>query len=390
MHKLRELIDELLLFRRNINLLGKDYLIIKFRTLRSKRWPKVLVRLFIGSTVFFLLVLAFSKGIIYLYTQGWSGFGNYPDPIGVLRAGKTLWDWMELLLIPLILAILAYLFRQSEISSNRELSADRQQEANLLSYFEFMQEILLKINLSEKGAIDDAIQIASARTQVLLRSLNGERKGIVLRFLYEAELISINGTFIKMERADLSGANYQFSSLSNANLRYVNLDKANLQSCSLYDAMLSGSSMVETNLENTNMHGANLEYAVLNRANLSYTNLDGASLIKAHAQKANFKRARLNNTTMRDIDLTKTNLSKANLTGAYLLGAKLIGANLRDADLQNTNLRESNLMYANLTNADLTGADLTNAIISKKQLRRAKSIAGAILVGTRERWGPPL
>src|SRR6185436_681231 len=60
---------------------------------------------------------------------------------------KTLWDWMELLIIPLILAVGAFFLNRSERKTEREIAKDRQQEQALQSYFDQMTELLLEKDL---------------------------------------------------------------------------------------------------------------------------------------------------------------------------------------------------------------------------------------------------
>lgn len=57
---------------------------------------------------------------------------------------KTLWDWMELLVIPLVLAIGALILNRSERETEREITKDRQQEAALQFYLDRMSELLLE------------------------------------------------------------------------------------------------------------------------------------------------------------------------------------------------------------------------------------------------------
>jgi len=67
---------------------------------------------------------------------------------------KALWDWMELLIIPLVLAIGAFFLNQSERETERETAKDRQQEAALQAYIDNMSELLLKEKLrtTKKGS----------------------------------------------------------------------------------------------------------------------------------------------------------------------------------------------------------------------------------------------
>lgn len=75
---------------------------------------------------------------------------------------KTLWDWMELLIIPLLLGLGAVLLNRSERNSarlqaeersklEREIATDRQQEAALQAYLDRMADLLLKEKLRKSN-----------------------------------------------------------------------------------------------------------------------------------------------------------------------------------------------------------------------------------------------
>jgi len=388
-HKIRDSIDNIRLIRRDVIILGIDYFVIKYRD-----WRKVLLRSkvprFLRRVVFTLIVLVvlFVIGKL-LYSQPWSGFIKAHSTSNSSYSVKTLWDWMELLLIPLVLASVAFLFRRSEIESANQQSHERSRDDALSLYFQHIQTILLETDLSNSQAAETASKLATARTVSLLRMLDPDRKLYVLRFLYDAGLIHGIKPFVNLERADLSRiASYRYY-LSNANLHGVNLELAQLESAQLDGAYLSGANLYRACLSWSYLNKANLEYAMLDGADLYHTQLQGASLIKATACESNFAGALLDDAILRDVDLTRANLRKAKLRGAYLVWTKLVQANLTNANLTGANLTESNLMYANLRGADLTNADLTNAIITQAQLRKAKSISGVILVGISDRLGPP-
>ena len=126
---------------------------------------------------------------------------------------KTLWDWMELLIVPLFLAGGAFFLNRSEkeierqrtedrANLEREIATDRQQEAALQSYLDRMAELLLekKLRTTENKEVRN---VARTRTLAVLRTLDGTRKGIVLRFLKEAGLIDKEKTIVDLEGADL-------------------------------------------------------------------------------------------------------------------------------------------------------------------------------------------
>ena len=106
--------------------------------------------------------------------------------------------------------------------------------------------------------------IAHVRTLTLLHRLDGERKGIVLQFLYDAYLIRTRVKVIDLSQADLSSAELSHmdlkgSDLSSANLRGAKLNEANLSNSNLLDVDLHGADLRGTNLYKANVDLQKLE-----------------------------------------------------------------------------------------------------------------------------------
>jgi hypothetical protein len=107
--------------------------------------------------------------------------------------------------------------------------------------------------------------MARARTLAVLRSLDGNRKGQVVRFLYESGLIGkvdeswvegswkerVIGAIIDLRIADLTGVDLFAANLRGANLRTVSLIGANLSY-----ADLGGVDLFRANLRNANLMSA--------------------------------------------------------------------------------------------------------------------------------------
>src|SRR5205823_1373323 len=53
-------------------------------------------------------------------------------------AGKSLWDWLQLLIIPLVLAIGGYSFNYATSRTERDVTADNQREVALKEYMDKM------------------------------------------------------------------------------------------------------------------------------------------------------------------------------------------------------------------------------------------------------------
>ena len=80
-------------------------------------WKKYLLY---GSLIIVVVAL-----ILAGYSATWTGFGDYALPNGDFVRGKTLWDWLELLIIPLVLAIGAFYLQRSERAVERKAAEDR-------------------------------------------------------------------------------------------------------------------------------------------------------------------------------------------------------------------------------------------------------------------------
>lgn len=303
--------------------------------------------------VFVAIVLAIVLvGVIVLIFAGykfdWTGFNSYTGPKldqnQQYRPEKTLWDWLQLLIVPLVLAIGGFWLGQRQKTTEQRSTTDNQRAAALQAYINEMSELLLHEKLRESAEDDEVRTIARVRTLTVLRGLDSNRKASVIQFLHESGLIDKDKHIINLSGADLSGVN-----LFSANLREANFSGANLNEAALNVADLSGA----------NFSGANLSWANLFRANFSGANLNEADLLGADLRKAN-----LNEADLRKARLYEANLRDANLSGADLSGANLCSARLRDADFREANLNETNFREARVTG---------------EQLNQAKSLKGAII-----------
>jgi uncharacterized protein YjbI with pentapeptide repeats len=234
--------------------------------------------------------------------------------------GKTLWDWLSLLVVPASLAGLGALLQMKE----QQIAEDNRQEEALQHYLDRVSNLVIEKNLlaiaakdapttEEKELLKVSLEIIRALTLSTLRLLSkGSRKTSLFRFLLEADIIK--QLKVSLKGADLSGAD-----LSDTKLEYVDFRNANFSGASLWAAYLPG----------------------------------------AYLMGADF--------------------TNADLTHASLSGAKLMGADFTNADLTHADLSGAKLAVANLTNADLTQANLSGANFINDDARglTKKQIEGA-------------
>ena len=227
----------------------------------------------------------------------WTGFGAYDDAAGS-SVERNLWDWLELLIIPMVLAIGALMFNWSarrtdqriakerteadrsvadqRIEAARRTADNQRQEGLLQAYFDDMTYLLLEKKLRRSNPKDEERSIARIRTLTVLRSLNDARKGEVVRFLYEAGLIRAIENERSLDESGLIGVVSGLFGASRRNQLIILLRDANLRDANLRGAALKGAVLREANLRDAELHGADLREADLSKAYLS-----GAVLYRA-------------------------------------------------------------------------------------------------------------
>jgi uncharacterized protein YjbI with pentapeptide repeats len=332
----------------------------------------------------------------------WTGFGESVRPKAdsqEIQPRKTLWDWLQLFIVPLALAAIGLWFSAQQDShqqkieekrakSDRHIEEQRAQDAALQAYLDQMSQLMLEGDLLDSKQDSEVRTLARARTLTVLTRLDSRRKGSVVQFLHEASLIKKEGPVVSLSAVRLRGADLSHLDLLEANLSGANLNWADLSGADLRNAHLSGANLNWADLSGVEMSGADLSDAHLNYADLTGgADLSGADLSDVHLSDAHLNDADIGDgTILFNADLSGADLSGANLTGgahlndAILSGADLSGANLSGANLSGADLRETYLVETNLSDTDLSGANLRDARgVTDKQLLQAKTLEGATM-----------
>jgi uncharacterized protein YjbI with pentapeptide repeats len=290
----------------------------------------------------------------------------------------TLWNWLELLIIPVVLAVGGFLFTRSENNATRAAADQRTQDEALEAYIDQIGQMLLdkdrplrqRKKIDQVGHIDDARTLARARTLTVLARLDSNRKGTVVRFLYEAGLIGwrqpivdedevymeSDASIVDLRGADLAGANLVRLDLRGVYLRDCNMFRVNLYSAKLSEAYLRKCFLHEADLRSTDLYKADLQGVNLDFADLRYADLGGTDLRGAGLEGANLEGMMLPPAILDHVYLGPTKLHYTNLDGANLHGANLKRANLKGADLEGANLYGVNFYGTDLRGASLKGA----------------------------------
>ena len=374
----------------------RDKLVVGWKKVQHHRVFTTLISL---SALLVLLVILGG----YKFNWDWTGFNGS-------NKSRTLWDWMQLLIVPIVLALGATLFNRA-ITHNEQniadqryineqnIALDKQREDLLQVYLDRMSDLLLNGGLSQSSPDAQVRNIARVRTVTVLRQLDTRRINYVLSFLRETKLVTpepetniISFRSADLSRVDFKNVNLSDFDLSKANLSKADLTGANICKTNLSEANLNGANMSDTYIYFSKFNGASLNKAHFQKAYLDHVSFAGSllhtSLDNANFSKAQFHHVDLSRTTLEETDLSgawfsdTTNFSESVFFGASLRGARLTNAHLNEVDFTKADLREvslagaklnkADLHEANLSGVNLAYADFNNANLSKTDLTYAK------------------
>ena len=222
----------------------------------------------------------------------------------------TLWDWMKLLIVPLVIAGIGIWFNSQQRAGETQSAERRAEDDALEAYLNDMTTLMVDKALRKAQLGDDLSTAVRARTlTVLNRLFRSVHNREVLRFLYESKLI---GTTEDHPVVNLRGAALPELYAPGANLQGVNLPLTNLSDAMLPDAQLQEAKLQEARLGEAWLAGAKLRGAQLQRAWLYKVDLQGADLTGANLQEAKIFEANLLGVDLsRTVGLTQAQLDVA-------------------------------------------------------------------------------
>jgi uncharacterized protein YjbI with pentapeptide repeats len=212
--------------------------------------------------------------------------------------GKTFWNWMELLFVPVVLASAAWFLDMSQTGQQVARENSRIKDANAIedernkigilnNYRRSITDLVSSAKLLEHDRFSDIALTARALTISTLPQLGGDQKGALLRFLFEIRLVAgpdRERAVLDLMNADFRGAQLHDASLNSALLKDVNLEGADLSKAFLhftrfYEARMVGANLREADLMEAGFSGAYLQDADFTGADLEGVDFQGAWLL---------------------------------------------------------------------------------------------------------------
>jgi uncharacterized protein YjbI with pentapeptide repeats len=302
-----------------------------------KRTPRLVVLVTLSVAIGFLAGFLIRSG----YQKSFTGFGEFrkevPANVKYERA-KTLWDWLQLLVIPSVLAVGGFGFQRAMKSAEETRALETQRDTLLQSYLERMSSLVLSEFDSSSSTLSQEQQeskkdrlrnLARAETLSVLSSLHGpepaarpdqERRAKVVQFLLEGGFICGDGygieekkPFVQLRGANLRGVPLMSMGLSNVDLRGVDLRDADLRWAKLKESYMDFEDPRRGALDQTKIHPKWQLVWQIHNHRLAVKSLRDQDL--------------------RDADLYAADLEDKDLGGTDLRGAILDRAKLKGCEL---------------------------------------------------------
>lgn len=272
----------------------------------------------------------------------WTGFGE-----------KKLWDILQLLIVPAVLAGGAFYLQETAKQEDQRLADERTKQESLNKYFDSMTALLLERKLRISKPNDEVRTIARAKTLTTLEELkvvsrafelsDDVRKSLILQFLQENQLIRKDKVVVPLKGANFNGISFNDGDLSKVDLSEVRFWRANFVRVIFRESDFRKSILINANFSKANFSKANFSKAIIFETKFNNSDFHGADFTEADFVNADFSSS----------DLSGANFSKASFRDDFdRRGDDIATAQLKQAKLCNTTLPDGTV-----SNRDCKGAE---------------------------------
>lgn len=353
----------------------------------------------------------------------WKVIFEFNSPlIRELGFNQSLWAWMDLLIIPVALAVAAYALSKLQKESEQRVAERREEENRQLAErreeenrrrddekqsrdtYQSFVDFVEKFFHNHKGQLqifeeDHPIRsIVQARTTHTLTILNETWRPLYFQFLLVSGLTTggrqkENAT--GDESSSLDNKTIYAGILRNADLRLINLDKVdlfsadlqrvNLERCKLHETVLINVDLSDAKLKDAQLIGVQLTNGILLQAQMEGVNLENCVLKKANLSKSNLSKSKikscafggdkedegsnLSGALLEEVELRHVEFQHATLKEAKFLNSDLEYVNFRGAKLHNATFNHSKLVDVDFFGAELSGVYINNTQMDERTLQ---------------------
>lgn len=264
----------------------------------------------------FLMFLITTSFILIVYwaffpekSPIWTGFYT-----NIKYTKKTLWDWMDLIIIPITIIIISYLFKEYEKNKDSKIEEEKFQNQSMESFIDIISDLIIKNDLLKSNVKNDIFTLIETRIKFVLEILDGSRKGQLLQFLLNIGLIKPNSK-LALNAVNFDNAMLDGIILNNIEIKGVYFRYSSINNSDLSNSNFNGCDFSNANLSNSKVENCDFSYAFFNNACLKNMNLT-----KVNFEGADLTNANLNNSTICQVQLDRIH----NKSGIKIKKAKII------------------------------------------------------------------
>ncbi len=256
---------------------------------------KYIVRFLLVGFIAFIVYWFIAYWFCDMTPPKWTGFGERSKDSNIEPA-KTLFDWLKIVILPLSLALLGWIYKESEKAKENLKEIEKNKKDTYQTFIDKISGLIKDHNLSENPS-SDTRALAFNYLNNALSELDNLMKGQLVQFLYQCNLIDIN------PKLRLIGANFNPTNMDGIILTSAEVRGAYFSDSSIKNAKLSNACFNSCDFNNTDFTGSTVD-----NTDFSYAKMNGAKLI---------------NMDLRSVKFEGVELEKADLTGSKITQAQL-------------------------------------------------------------------
>lgn len=386
---------------------------------------KVFLWFLIISLLYLILLLSINPSL----APSW--FGIYEDPIPLNMPGnyiiihqqsKTLWDWLQLLLVPIILILGGFWLNRSESrhslemqksinDTNLSIEKERFEDGILNSYINDIAQMIINSDTA-KLRTNRIMAVYKIKTLTTLNRLNSERRNYLIQFLVDSKMLNywdflsdfknihVSGIFFndvsfddfkfigssisssrffscsiqssKSSHSDFTSSMFNdmkinIFDISSSKFIQSSLVKVIFSECKIKDSKFYGSKIQHSSLGNSTIESSDLSCSTISNTNFSDTKFYCCDFIRSSIKDSSFIDVDFWNVNFSNTELI--NVTIENLISPEVKGTpnniKLIGSTLKNVKMIDSHLLNFDFSGAFLENVDFTGSNITRNQIEK-------------------------
>lgn len=351
----------------------------------QNRWNFSLIWKNLKRPLLIIFILIVLIGVIWVvvnmgYPAPWTGFDQTPiDDPNHYQPRKLLWDWLELLIIPIVLLIAGWGYSEWQKGMEYKLAKEKEHSDALQAYFDSMKDLIIDGKLTDtQNDPDHPIRaLARSKTITTLQIVDDERKKAIFNFLWHAGLIVLNQPVILFDELELNNIDFRNMKLTYVDLRSIVIKSADLTGATINNSNLYLADLRFAKAKHCTINDSVLDNAILTAADMRDSNLYATRFIGSHLQNVKFNNSILTRSLFNGADLRETDFSEANLDFSDF-------SNIDDTDLEKTKIKNTKFKKAHLQNTRFhcvdfrQGVDFTDAILDHADFREANITYGDI------------